>query len=232
MRCVMQKSQKIVFFSLFYEGTERNNQTFGTLLKNLFLIAIGFLGFIICLTLLYHAMRGVMDLGGFVASGGPYHIAHQAPGWIWVFPVSIIAGLVFLFLYSLFARKVGGLKLIVLAWPALFCTLGYNFLSYTFIPDEKGGGIAYGWLICGVLFELMGGIPLIIILKETIRYIGQRDFRRRLRSGVAQNRKFNVENHQNYLPGTLVTFLVFIINLGGIVAGIYLAVSYFRFLTG
>ena len=101
----MHKSQKIAFLNPLYEGTERDNQTFGTLLVNIFMTAIGYLGFIICMTLLYHSMRGVMDLGGFVASGGPYHIAYQAPGWIWVLPVSIIAGLVFLFLYSLFANK-------------------------------------------------------------------------------------------------------------------------------
>jgi dolichol kinase len=57
----MLKSQRIVFFSPLYKGTERDSQTFGTLLKNLFMIAIGFLGFVICLPLLYHAMRGVMD---------------------------------------------------------------------------------------------------------------------------------------------------------------------------
>jgi hypothetical protein len=171
-----------------------------------------------------------MDLGGFVASGGPYAIAHQAPGWIWIFWVSIIAGLVFLFLYSIFAKRIGGLKLIVFAWPALFCSLGYNFLAYTFIPAEKGGGIAYGWLICGILFELMGGIPLIIILKESIRYIGQRDLRRKLRIEAAQ--KQTDINNKFYLPGGWVTFFVYIINFGGIAAGIILAVSFFRSLTG
>lgn len=228
----MKESRKIAFFSPVYEGVERNSQTFGTLLKNLFMITIGYLGFIICMTLLYHSMRGVMDLGGFVASGGPYEIAHPAPGWIWVLPVSIIAGLVFLLLYSLFAKKVGGIKLTVFAWSALFCSLGYNFLAYAFPPAEKGGGIVVGWLICGILFELMGGIPLLIILRETIRYIGQRDYRRKLRLEIAQSQRYLDENQQNYLPGGLVSFLVLFINLGGIAAGIYLAVSYFRYLTG
>ena len=227
----MLKPQRIVFFSPLYDGTKKENQTFPTLFKNLFMIAIGFIGFVFCMTLLYHAMRGVMDLGGFVASGGPYHIAHQAPGWVWVFPVSILAGIIFLFFYSLFAKKIGGLKLTVFAWPALFCSLGYNFLAYTFIPAEKGGGIAWGWLICGVLFELMGGIPLIIILKETARYIGQRDIRREIRNKSAQKRKYLNERPQNYLPAGLVSFLVFIINLGGIAAGVYLAIFFFQHLT-
>ena len=42
------------------------------------------------LTLLYQGMRAIMYLGGFVASGGPYAIAHPAPGWVWIVPVSII----------------------------------------------------------------------------------------------------------------------------------------------
>ena len=107
----MQKKTIFTLFSPVYPGTDKDSQTFGALFKNLFMITLGFLGFVFCMTLLSQAMRGVMDLGGFVASGGPYEIAHPAPGWIWVFPVSILAGLVFLLLYSIFAKKIGGIKL-------------------------------------------------------------------------------------------------------------------------
>ena len=169
---------------------------------------------------------------GVVASGGPYHIAHQAPGWIWTFPVSIIGGLIFLFFYSLYAKKIGGLKLALFAWPILFCTLGYNFLAYSFIPAEKGGGIAVGWLICGILFELMGGLPLLFTIKETIKYISQRHYRRKLRSEAASSQYLEGKEPRGFIPKGVISFLVFIINLGAMAAGIYLAVSFFHSLSG
>ena len=46
-----------------------------------------------------------------------------------------------------------------LAWPALFCSLGWNFLSYAF--DPPGGGFEVGALICGIVFWVMGAGPLI-----------------------------------------------------------------------
>ena len=64
----MPKSFRIAFFTPLYDGTEKESQTFGSLLKNLLIVSIGYFGFIFCLTILYHAMRGVMDLGGLVSS--------------------------------------------------------------------------------------------------------------------------------------------------------------------
>jgi hypothetical protein len=228
----MEQPKKILFFSPIYEGTQKDKQTFGPLFKNLFFVALGFCGFVVCLTLFYLAMRGVMDLGGFVASGGPYEIAHQAPSWIWVFFVGAFGGVIFLFLYTIFARKIGGLKITIFAWSALFCSLGYNFLAYAFIPAEKGGGISWGWLICGVVFELMGGIPLVIILIASIKYYKQRDYRRQLRSEAAPKQKSSDEMDKNYLPKGVVSFFVFVINVGSIAAGIYLAIIFFRHVAG
>ncbi len=50
-----------------------------------------------------------------------------------------------------------------LAWPGLFLSLGWNFLEFAFAPP--GGGFAWGWLICGVVFVLMGGLPLLLAFK-------------------------------------------------------------------
>ncbi len=47
--------------------------------------------------------------------------------------------------------------LVFLAWPALFLSLGWNFLAYGFFPPE--GGWVWSWLFCGVLFVLMGAVP-------------------------------------------------------------------------
>jgi hypothetical protein len=119
-------------------------------------------GMAFCISTLYLAMRPIMRLGGMVASGGPYAIAHQAPGWVWVMPVSIIVGMMCFFL-NLFGSDPEGVNLVALAWPGLFLSLGWNFLEFTFAPP--GGGIAWGWLVCGVLFVLMGGLPLLLALK-------------------------------------------------------------------
>ncbi|HEX9902344.1 MAG TPA: hypothetical protein VGB72_05735 [Acidobacteriota bacterium] len=112
------------------------------------------------LTCLYLGMRGIMRLGGFVAAGGPYMIAHPAPRYVWIFPVSIWLGLICVFIHGVQVRKLGGLNLVPLAWPALFISLGWNFLDFAFRPPG-GGRLVWGWLVCGVVFWLMGFVPLI-----------------------------------------------------------------------
>ncbi|MCX6558072.1 MAG: hypothetical protein NTW95_11715 [Candidatus Aminicenantes bacterium] len=120
-------------------------------------------GVAFCITCLYHGMRGIMRLGGMVASGGPYAIAHPAPPWVWIMPLSIVVGMI-LFFVNLFTSPADeGINLMPLAWPGLFLSLGWNFLEFTFNPP--GGGLAWGWLICGVTFVLMGGFPLLLIFK-------------------------------------------------------------------
>ena len=59
------------------------------------LFAVSAFGLAVCLTMLFHGMRGILDLGGFVAAGGSYEIEHPAPDWVWLIPVSIIAGFAF-----------------------------------------------------------------------------------------------------------------------------------------
>lgn len=53
-------------------------------------------------------MRGVMRPGGMVARGGFYAIAHPAPGWIWIIPVSILVSLIFVGLNIYASARVGG----------------------------------------------------------------------------------------------------------------------------
>jgi hypothetical protein len=120
-------------------------------------------GVAFCITCLYHGMRGIMRLGGMVASGGPYAIAHPAPSWVWVMPLSIVLGMILFFVNLFTSPAEDGINLMPLAWPGLFLSLGWNFLEFTFNPP--GGGLAWGWLICGVLFILMGGFPLLLIFK-------------------------------------------------------------------
>lgn len=118
------------------------------------------------LTVLYLGMRAVMDIGGACASGGPFVPVQPCPtgvpglmiGGIW-------AGLAFAFSYAYFAATAGIPSLVGLIWPALFLSLGWNFLEYGVNPPDSGG-VIWGWLIPGVLFVLMGGIPLWWVLRS------------------------------------------------------------------
>jgi hypothetical protein len=148
-----------------------------------------------CLTILFLAMRSVMDVGGFCAEGGPYVIATPCPkgvpglmlGGIWI-------GMIAVFVYRWQASKAGAVSLVLLLWPALFLSLGWNFLEYGVSPPFDGG-LAWGWLVPGVLFVLMGGIPLLWAVPEMVR----RDSRPHnlvgaaLREGVAASRQFASE---------------------------------------
>ena len=128
------------------------------ILGSLFAVAAG-------ITLLYLGMRSVMDIGGYCAEGGPFEIATHCPkgvpllmiGGIWI-------GLIAAFIYGWSSISAGIPSFVGLFWPALFMSLGWNFLQYAFDPPF-GDGVVYGWLIPGILFELMGVVPLWIMIK-------------------------------------------------------------------
>jgi hypothetical protein len=130
----------------------------------LFLLAVG--GLAASITLVFLGMRAVLDVGGACAEGGPYVVAQHCPEgsalamFIGVFGIFGWGGL------GLWAgSQVGGLYagLPFLAWSGLFMSLGWNFLEYGVSPPG-GRGWEWGWLVPGVLFELMGAIPLLVAL--------------------------------------------------------------------
>jgi hypothetical protein len=122
-------------------------------------------------TSVFLAMRDVMEIGGSCASGGPYEIATPCPdgtaplmiggilGWFIGAGLAGVAG-------SQLPGGYGGLAL--LGWPALFLSLGWNFLDFGFDP-ANGGGTDGSLVFCGVLFFLMGGVPLLFGLKGLLR---------------------------------------------------------------
>lgn len=121
------------------------------------------------LTILFLAMRAVMDVGGMCAEGGPYQIEVHCPDGVPVLLIgSIWLGLVAVFVYVWAASRAGAPALAGLMWPALFLSLGWNFLEYAFAPPF-GDGPVWGWLIPGVLFVLMGGVPLLWFLPYLFR---------------------------------------------------------------
>jgi hypothetical protein len=114
-------------------------------------------GVVAALTSLFLGMRSVMDIGGTCGSGGPYEIAHPCPGGVaGLLPAAIWGGLIFTGLYVLVCAKFKVPSLVSLIWPALFLSLGYNFFDY-----GVRGGVNAGWIICGVIFALMGAVPLV-----------------------------------------------------------------------
>ena len=130
---------------------------------------IGVAGVVMCLTGLFSCMRAVMEMGGTCASGGPYVVARPCPSGVgWMTPVSIFAGLAFLGWLVAWNIGMPGPKWVLLAWPALFLSLGYNFWDYGLdAPGDQGAEA--GWIVCGVLFVLMGGLPLLALKSKSAR---------------------------------------------------------------
>ena len=120
-------------------------------------------------------------------------------------PVSIIFGMACFFLNLFSSPDPDGVNLMPLAWPGLFLSLGWNFLEFAFAPP--GGGFAWGWLVCGVVFVLMGGLPLLLAFKPAREKIRAR---RQSRGGPG--------------PYALQWLLV--------AGGIYLAIVFFRSVAG
>ena len=128
------------------------------ILGSLFLVSAG-------ITSLYLGMRAVMDIGGACAEGGPFVPVRPCPDGVPLLMIGGIGiGMVAAFVYGWSSLGAGIPSFVGLLWPALFMSLGWNFLEYAVDPPF-GDGVVYGWLIPGVLFELMGVIPLWILFR-------------------------------------------------------------------
>jgi hypothetical protein len=125
-------------------------------------IFVGLAGTTAGLTLLFLGMRSVMEIGGVCAEGGPFVPVQPCPEGIpLVMFGGVWGGLIFAGLYAWQAFRHGVPNFVALLWSALFLSLGWNFLEFGL--DPPGGGPAWGWLVCAVLFGLMGGIPLVLV---------------------------------------------------------------------
>lgn len=119
---------------------------------------------------LFLGMRAVMEIGGACAEGvSPYAIARPCPRGA---PAALVggfwAGIVCLGIYLWQTTSRGIPNLALLAWPALFLSLGWNFLEFAFRPPG-GGGPVWGWLVNGVVFVAMGGAPLALAAGPQVR---------------------------------------------------------------
>jgi hypothetical protein len=132
----------------------------GVVVKKSVLTFVGLAGVVAALTIMFYCMRAVMEIGGTCASGqSATAIVHPCPTGVGgLMTGSILLGLVFLAIYAMNAI---GPNLTLFAWPALFLSLGWNFLEFGVNPPT-GSGPVWGWLLCGVVFVVMGAGPLVL----------------------------------------------------------------------
>ena len=139
-----------------------------------YLIGMGGLAF--TLTILWLSMRAVMGIGGACASGGPYVPAVECPDAVVLLtPLSIFGIFIFGGIAAVAGAGIGGrwVALLALGWPAMFLSLGWNFLEFGFNPPgAEPGELEWSWLFCGVVFVLMGGIPLLIGIRGAAEFSG------------------------------------------------------------
>ncbi|MFC6087519.1 SHOCT domain-containing protein [Sphaerisporangium aureirubrum] len=123
---------------------------------------LGLGGLACCLTLLFLGSRTIMSIGGSCGSGGPYVVATPCPdGIAWIMPVAIFGGIAALGVYAASLLPVGP-RVVLLAWPALFLSLGWAFLE----AATSQPAVEWGFMICAVVFLLMGGVPLVFLFNR------------------------------------------------------------------
>jgi Short C-terminal domain len=124
------------------------------------------------ITLVSLIMRSVTAIGGSCADSGPYVSAQPCPSGTGTALLLVFANVAFCIIGGLWAAAaLQAPQAIWLGWPALFLTLGWNFLEDGFEPPT-GESIAGGFVVCGVVFVLMGVGPLLLwasVLKDTLR---------------------------------------------------------------
>ncbi len=128
-------------------------------------LALGVAAGAAAITVLSRLMRSVTAVGGSCADGGPYVSAQPCPDGTGA-AIGVLFLLVPLFLAGTWwgARRAGAPNPVLLGWPALFLTLGWNFLDDGLSPPAGAEGIAVGYVVCGVVFVLMGAAPLLLLL--------------------------------------------------------------------
>lgn len=139
--------------------------TAGQVVRKRVLLFVGVAMTAAAITMAFFGMRAVMAVGGSCASGGPYQVAQPCPDNAWLLFAAFPLGLLGTGLAAL-GRLPGGASLTLLAWPGLFLSLGWNFLEFGVDPPPPAQGLVWGWLICGVVFVVMGGAPLVYVISN------------------------------------------------------------------
>jgi hypothetical protein len=122
------------------------------------------------ITLLFLGMRSVMEVGGACADGGPFAVAQPCPEGI---PTVIVGGFfgaaICVAMNMVMAVKHKIPSIVVLAFPALFLALGYNFLDLGLNPPFGETGPTVGWVVCAAFFVLFGGFLLVLLINAVVK---------------------------------------------------------------
>lgn len=120
-------------------------------------------------TIAFLCMREIMAVGGSCASGGPYQVAQECPSNMWLMFVAVAAGLLGGRLTAV-GRLPGGASLTLLAWCALFLSMAWNFFEFGVSPPAPATGTQWGWIVCGIVFVVMGGLPLFYVVTNARQF--------------------------------------------------------------
>lgn len=109
-----------------------------------------------------------MDMGGSCGSGGSYGVRRSCPeGVPGLVLAGIFGGLLGWVVYSIGGLKVGP-RVALLAWPGVFLSQAWGF----FVHGAGPGGPVWSWLLCGVMFTVMGIVPMLFLrTKENWRWL-------------------------------------------------------------
>lgn len=123
------------------------------------------LGLFVCVLLIgvglawaFLSMRAVMGVGGSCASGGPYEIANPCPDGAWLISIALPMMLLSAFAGTMVATGLSAPNLLLPMWGLVFGSLGWNFLEFGLFR----GDVEVGWIVCGVMFELMA-LPVVFL---------------------------------------------------------------------
>ena len=111
----------------------------------------------------FFSMRAVMDVGGACADGGPYVSAQPCPDGAFLIAVAVPLMLLAAFSGTIAGVSVDAPDLFLPMWFFLFAPLGANFLDYGLFSDPR----EWGFIVCGVVFELMAFPALYFMLPIT-----------------------------------------------------------------
>lgn len=113
-------------------------------------------------------MRSVMEIGGSCGDDPTYGFYQPCPdGVAQAIMLGVFGGLVSAGVSVLAAWRGRVPQLGILAWPAMFAVLGWNFLDFgrgTVSADGLVIPADSGLIICGLLFEAMAIIPVLVVL--------------------------------------------------------------------
>jgi hypothetical protein len=135
-------------------------------LRDVLWLGVAVAGGVMCITLLSLGMRSVMDIGGACADGGPYVSARPCPNGT---APAMFLGSFGLFgfgaLGMVFGARVGSPwgAFPLFGWSLLFGVLGWNFLQYGWLNPPEGQGVELGFLVPGIMFEVMAIVPLLFM---------------------------------------------------------------------